>query len=178
MLALRSYISFNAVNPERLIDILKEKEEETKKILPKLKQLHKTPEDQHGVTLYHGKKGVKSVFLDIIREGKDNDVFGDEGIFSERMPHFSKFFIKEQDRKKIKTRMISGIEGLDKIKPYSKGTSYKHAKLSVTSPVSTNVYGDKIAIIIWSRPPEAVVIKSKAAAQSYRDYFEIMWKSA
>ena len=46
------------------------------------------------------------------------------------------------------------------------------------SSAVTNIYGNKIAIIVWSEPPEAVIIENKDAAESYRSYFEVLWKAA
>ncbi|MAE13486.1 hypothetical protein CMO92_02890 [Candidatus Woesearchaeota archaeon] len=44
------------------------------------------------------------------------------------------------------------------------------------SPVVTNIYKNKIAIIIWSEIPEAILIENAQAANAYRDYFDFMWK--
>ena len=60
----------------------------------------------------------------------------------------------------------------------TKTTNVRYFDLKTKSPVSTNIYGDKIAIIIWSKNPEAVVIKNKLAAKAYKEYFEELWKSA
>ncbi len=166
---------FEASSPERLIEYLKEKEEELEKIMPVLKKIHSAPKEKHNVTLYYGYKGVKTVFMDIIREGKDNDVFGDEGQLSKRRPAFSKYFTRWQDRKKIKTRLVSGLKTPE---TYSKGTTYKYLPLPALSPVATNIYGNKIAIIIWTEPPEAIIIENNASAESYRNYFEFLWDSA
>lgn len=165
---------FGAANPSRLIEYLKEKQEEIEKILPVLQNVYSAPKEKHNVTLYYGYRGVKSVFMDIIREGQDNDVFGDEGMLSSRMPGFTRYFIRQQDKNKIKTRLISGLKIS---KEYSKGTVYKYLPLPILSPVATNIYADKIAIIIWTEPPEAVIIKNKEAATCYRNYFEYLWKA-
>ncbi|MEK6954334.1 MAG: hypothetical protein AABX01_04965 [Candidatus Micrarchaeota archaeon] len=44
--------------------------------------------------------------------------------------------------------------------------------------LTPNIYGDKVLLAIWMEKPAAVLIKSKAVADSLREYFEIMWKSA
>ena len=48
----------------------------------------------------------------------------------------------------------------------------------VLSPAVTTVYKDKVAIILWTVIPEAIIIDNKDAAESYRSYFEFMWKHA
>ena len=166
---------FEAAPPERLTDYLKEKEENLEKIMPMLKQIHTTPKEKHNVTLYYGYKGVKTVFMDIIREGKNNDVFGDEGQLSKKRPAFAKYFTKWQDKNKIKTRLLSGLKAPE---TYSKGTTYRYLPLPTLSPVATNIYGNKIAIIIWTNIPEAIIIENKSAAESYRNYFEFLWNAA
>ncbi|MCK5334459.1 MAG: helix-turn-helix domain-containing protein [Candidatus Aenigmarchaeota archaeon] len=166
---------FEASPPERLAEYLKEKEEELEKIMPVLKKIHSAPKEKHNVTLYYGYKGVKTVFMDIIRDGKDNDVFGDEGQLSNRRPAFAKYFVRWQDKKNIKTRLVSGLKTPKK---YSKGTTYKYLPLPTLSPVATNIYGNKIAIIIWTEPPEAIIIENKTSAESYKNYFEFLWSAA
>lgn len=42
----------------------------------------------------------------------------------------------------------------------------------------TIVCGDKVAIIIWLDSPYGFLIKEKVVAESYRRFFEILWKSA
>ena len=49
---------------------------------------------------------------------------------------------------------------------------YLKAHLSLSS---TNVYGDKVAIILWSDNPLGILIKQKEIADSYRNYFKPIW---
>ena len=48
----------------------------------------------------------------------------------------------------------------------------------VPSQSVTNIYGDKVAIILWSEIPEAIIIDDKSTAETYKAYFEFMWKNA
>jgi hypothetical protein len=54
----------------------------------------------------------------------------------------------------------------------------KFIKKGNPSPVSTNIYGDKISIIIWDDDPKAILITEPALAQSFRSYFEFIWHVA
>jgi len=45
-------------------------------------------------------------------------------------------------------------------------------------PVTTFIYSNKVATIIWGETPTAFVIESKEAAEGYRNYFELMWNVA
>jgi len=46
------------------------------------------------------------------------------------------------------------------------------------SPASTNIYGDKVAILLWEEEPLAIVIKNKKIADAYRSFFSLLWKTA
>ncbi|MFH0769802.1 MAG: helix-turn-helix domain-containing protein [Candidatus Peregrinibacteria bacterium] len=43
-------------------------------------------------------------------------------------------------------------------------------------PSSTNIYGNVTAIQIWSEDPIVILMESREVAQSYKDYFETLWK--
>ena len=166
---------FQAVGPRRLLDYLKEQEEDVAEIIPSLQELHKSAKIEGQVRLFKGIKGVKSVFLDIIRTGKDNYVFGSEGQFSQKMPEFALQFERMKRETKIRTRSLirKGRMELDK-----KTSEHRYAPNIAESPAVTNIYGDKIAIIIWTDEPEAIVVENPSAARAYKSYFDFMWNHA
>src|SRR3989344_3621604 len=162
---------FQATGPKRLLDYLKEQEEDVKSILQKLDEMHKATKIEGQVRLFKGIKGIKTIFLDIIKEKKDNYVFGSEGQFSEKMPEFALQFDRLKRENNIHTKLIirKGRKELD-----STTTEYKHLPEITESPAVTNIYGNKIAILIWTDEPEGVIIENEAAAQAYKSYFDIM----
>ncbi|MBW3019818.1 hypothetical protein KY334_00850 [Candidatus Woesearchaeota archaeon] len=162
---------FQATGPDRLVEYIKEQEQLITEVLPELKKRHKANKVEGQVRMFKGTKGVKAVFKDILRTGKDNVVFGDDGLFSRNMPVFCKQFVREQNLNKMKTQVLTRKRGVS----YSKGTTYRFVDKSVKSNVAVNIYGDKIAIIIWTDTPEAVIIENKDAAQSLKSYFDFMW---
>ena len=166
---------FQAVGPKRLLDYIKEQEEDIKEILPELEEKHKASKVEGQVRLFKGIRGVKTIFLDIVRTGKDNYVFGSEGQFSERMPEFAYQFDRMKKEKGIKTEMVirKGRSEIDK-----KTSQYKYIPNISESPAVTNIYGDKIAIIIWTDEPEGIIIENAAAAKAYKSYFDILWKNS
>jgi len=107
---------FQATGPQRILEYLKEQQEDVQAIIPELQERHKRKKIEGQVRMFKGVKGVKSVFLDIIRTGKDNYVFGSEGQFSEVMPEFAYQFDRMKKEKGIKTQLIlrKGRKELDK----------------------------------------------------------------
>lgn len=167
---------FEASNPRLLIDLLKEKEEKLRSILPEMQEAYKRKKEKLSVNLYRGYNGVKAVFLDIIREKKDYCVLDSSGQFVRKMPYFAPRFIKLLEKNKIHVRHIVR-RGID-IHP-SKTTEVRFfSKRFPLTRGNTTIYGDKIAIFLWTEVPEVVVIKDKPTAELYRDYFEILWRHA
>lgn len=165
---------FQVTGPKRLMDYVKEQEEDVKTILPDLQARHSAAKIEGQVRLFKGIKGVKSIFLDIIRTGKDNYVFSAEGKFSERMPEFVLQFERLKRANKIHTKLL--VRKGKKVK--NTDTSEYRFINSSTSPVDTDIYGNKIAMIMWTDEPEGVIIENEAAAKAYKSYFDILWKQA
>lgn len=166
---------FQATGPKRLLDYIKEQEEDIKQIIPELHARHKAAKIEGQVRLFKGIKGIKTIFLDIIRTGKDNFVFGSEGQFSEKMPEFALQFDRLKKENNIKTKLIlrKGRKELD-----SKTSEYRYLEDTNESPAVTNIYNGKIAILIWTDEPEGIIIENESAAKAYKSYFDFMWRYA
>ena len=45
--------------------------------------------------------------------------------------------------------------------------------------MAINIYGEKVAIILWSKEnPFAITIKNKGISEGYRKHFELLWRIA
>ena len=166
---------FQATGPKRILDFLKEQEEDVKEIMPELDARHKMSKLQGQVRMFKGFKGVRTIFQDIIATEKENIVFGNEGQLEERMPAYQKQFVRQLKEKNLKVRTIVRE---DRDTKTSNPKLTRFVPKTVESPVVTNIYGDKIALIIWTDDPEGIIIENEAAAKAYRSYFEFMWKHA
>lgn len=167
---------FQAVNPQKLIEMLEEKKEKIENILPDLKEIYKKPEEKHNVTLFFGKKGVKSVFQDILRNARENLVLDSSGQFFEKLPYYAPIFVKELEKRKIKVRHIARK---GKETHPSKTTELRFfPKVQRETTITTNIYAGKIAMIIWTEPMEGIIIENRAAYEAYKDYFELLWNFA
>ena len=46
------------------------------------------------------------------------------------------------------------------------------------SYAATNIYGNKVAIILWTENPFAILIEEKKLADGYRSFFKFLWEHA
>ena len=89
------------------------------------------------------------------------------------MKNFSEQFDRIRAEKKFKTKLV--IKKRHKsLNPLE--SDFRYYDDIAESPAVTNIYGDKVAIIIWSDEPEAIIIENAAVAKSYKSYFDILWK--
>jgi sugar-specific transcriptional regulator TrmB len=170
---------FEAAPPERLLELLKEKENNMMQLMPELQLLGKFSEEKKEVVFFRGKQAIKTVFEDQIKEGKPIMVFGNAVNVNEIVEYYFPHFDRQRIEKKIIARMLFDEsarkeEYLNKI-PLAE---IRFLKKGSKAPVSTNIYANKVSIIIWEKNPKAILITEPALAQSFTTYFELMWKTA
>ena len=164
---------YQATKPSRLISYFEERLENVKSIIPELEGLSKLPKEETIVELFRGKEGIKSIFKDIIDSGDNYCVCGAAEKFELLFPIYSKQFFRQINEKKIKEKIIFN-EGT-KIEIETAKGEYKFMSKDYVVPSSFNVYGDKVALFIWSQPMFAILIKSPEIAETYKKYFEFLW---
>ncbi len=167
---------FQASSPERFLEILKEKEQEIQESMPEMLSLFQRTKEKEETNFYKGKQGLKTVFEDQIETSKEILILGASPLAYELLQFYFHWFDKRRQEKKIKTRIIFNEKGK---KPKIPLAEIKYLPQKYTSPLAVNIYGNKVAIILWSKEnPFAIVINQKEVADGYRKYFELTWKLA
>lgn len=167
---------FQASNPNRLLEIIQEKQANIQEILPDMLTLFTQTKQKEETNFYKGKQGLKTVFEDQIQTKKEIKIIGASPLAYEVLQFYFKWFDKRRKQNKIKTKIIFNKT---KNKPKILLSEIRYLPQKYTSPLAINIYGDKVAIILWSKEnPLAIVIKNKEISQGYEKYFEVMWKSA
>jgi len=167
---------YKATKPTKLLEFLKEKEERLKEVLPELLALSKSEKEEISVEVYRGKEGFKTFYNDVLKTKEDVVGFGvDEGKFKEKFPIIMEQYFKRAKEANIHERALAE-EGSKFL--FEKGiTRYRFISKEFFNPTPTSVYGDKVAIIIW-KPLTVIMIKNKDLADSYKKYFELLWRVA
>lgn len=163
--------------PGRFLERLKEQQKIADEILPELNTLYHSAKAREDVTIYRGKKGIKSILEDILKH-KEYVTLGSRSKFLEIMKHDFIAYQKRKKERRIKSRVIlsESHRNSELVR-----LTYGHIRFipdKYTALTTTYVYGDHIAVVVWSEAPIATVITSKEVAESYKNYFELMWKQA
>ena len=175
---------FQGVSPDRILSEINDKKEKVELILPALKERGDFGKIRQDVTVYSGKKGIKTVLDKILHElGHKGEYFdfGVSGLFRNVMPDY---WEKWQARKKklgIKSCVIFD-ESIKKSSPdllKNYFGRYRFYPKEYSSITDTIIYKDTVVLLIWTaNPPIGIVIKNKDNELSYRNQFRMMWRRA
>ncbi|MBT7931759.1 hypothetical protein HN698_07665 [Candidatus Woesearchaeota archaeon] len=173
---------FEAAMAKNLVEIIEKKEkQELLKIIPDLEAKRKLGKEAQEVTLFKGNKGLKSIFQDWLEDDKENLVIGAFAEEAESLQYHMKYslpsFHKRRERKKQVMKFIFTEKSIARAKQLSK---YKYTPIRIlkapfASPTSIQIYGEKVAILLWSSDPIGIVMRSKEISNAYREYFKVLW---
>lgn len=165
-----------AEDPKLIQEIIDDQKEEIYSVMPLLQAKFLEHKDKQETLFYRGIQGMKTVFEDQLREGKEVLIIGASENIKEIMKFYLPHYTKKRIRKKISLKIIyAGKETVEDI-PLAK---VKYLPKDFATLVSTNVYGNKAAIMLWlEHDPVAIVISQPDIAKAFRNYFEMLWKIA
>ena len=174
---------FYAAEPKRIMRYLEEKEEKIQKekelaeeIIPRLEGIRPLTKEET-VEVYEGKEGLKTILEDIIKSKQNILTYGSEGNFSEILKFYFRHYLKRLEKAKIKMKVIFNYD--DTKKPFGwKFAEVKYIPKGYKTPTETTIYGNKVAIFLLTEQPKAILIKSETIAESYKRYFNLLWKAA
>jgi sugar-specific transcriptional regulator TrmB len=179
---IKSGVQYYEVSePDKLINLLREKERKIEKILPSLKEIYQSSSEKPEVEVFEGKQGIKTIFDDMIKTKKEIWVYGSTKRQLSLLEFSFPNFIQRRIKEKIKTRVLTekSSETLS-IKKRNK-RELRQTKFFIEDldlPNVINIYGDKVAILDFKEGPLGIVIKSESFSNTQRIIFEILWKSA
>lgn len=160
-----------AAPPTTLITQLAEKERAVRQVLPQLDRLYTSKIRKPDVSFFLGAEGYKALLDDILAEGKDFCSLGAKLRMRKSIKYYFSYFVRERVRRGIKARLILDGEPLT-----TELTEFRLVKKRF--PVSTWVYGNKVAIISYSETePVALLIRNREIARYYKDIFDMLWES-
>ncbi len=182
---VRGEKNFKAINPSRLLDIVREKEERIARLLPDMQKLYGSAEDMEEAYIYKGVEGVKNYLRDILKTRETVYFIGAKGMWLDpRLQHFLPQFQRERERLGIKFKHIFDYEVKEKLPGILKfvGKPYKFLPKEYSSPTMVDIFGDYVVTFIsggdvGKLPDEPIqfVVKSRTLADGYRKFFQFMW---
>jgi len=165
---------FSASSPENLLNSVKSKEILILDLIKQLNEVKTEKQDPIEIKVYEGKEGFRT-FMNVALKEKEMFSFGGTGRAYDllyEMPAVA----KQMKKVGIHLKVILG-------KPFAGHdfTKYENVlvRLSeIKSESTTSIFGDYISIHLLKDKPIVILIKNKDIAESYRNYFQVLWKNA
>jgi len=172
---------FEVAEPEKLLNILKEKEQKIQKLMPQLETLYKSAVEKPKIEIYEGKQGIKTVIDDLIKTGKDILVYGSTkkqlSLLHFYFPNYIRRRIKAKIKIKVLTEHSKETEELRK-KDKKELRETRFWPKGIDPPTTTNIYGNKVAILSLEKELLGIIIESENIAKTQRIVFDLLWKTA
>jgi len=173
---------FEATSSKELKEYVERKKEEAlneekivNQLLPQIEKIRTSVEKKQEATIFKGKKGLKAVLEQITEAKGELLVFGTGwGMRETAGSYYEQWHLKLRENR-IKARILlpENRKGIF-LKPFV--AKYLPEKDMIPSSIA--IYDDKVLNVVWGEEPIAVLFTSEKIRDSYKRYFELLWKVA
>lgn len=176
--------TYAAVEPNKLADLVWEKESRLNSILPALNKQFKKTTTNEAVYIYKGIEGFKNYLRDIIKTGEDVYFIGAKGgWFDKELQTFIHKFLKEAKAKKIKYYHIFDSSIKDQAPELLPllGKPYKFLPKKYSTTGAIDIFGDHVVTFSGLSVKDInddltlIVMVNKELADCYRTWFQFIW---
>jgi sugar-specific transcriptional regulator TrmB len=167
---------YEAASPKTLLAIEEERKDKIEQLIPQLNAQMNLSSVTQEAMIYKDKNGIKSALDEVTRAKTEVYIFASGWGFQKNFSDYYDVWHSRLVKNKIKGKMLLGNKFRDlKIqKPWV----YKYLPSDFIFPSTTVVYDDKVLLNLWGTPPLGILIKGKEVSESYKRYFELLWKQA
>ncbi len=181
---------FVANNPNMILEYISKQEQEllnTKKemeeLLPQLMLQRKHSKSPPVAEMYSGWQGIKAIRDELMATYKPGDTFLTMGCPKAANDVLEAYFLQFHQRRqknKVGMRIIYNADAREygKLRTTMKNTSVRYLPEQFPSPHWIDVFPSAVMFVLVLSSPIAFVVRDAELAQSFKSYFEIMWKNS
>lgn len=172
---------FQAIEPEKIKDYIKQKQQEFELILPQLKNFAIAPDNSNAVSISQGAFSAREALTDLLDL---NDTILAYGASNAAVETFGQGFLKEFHAKRIKQKIVMkhiyNKSALDRIRLLNKMkfTEARYLSEKYSTIAATVVCADTVVFFIFGKPTITITLKNSEIAKAYRGYFDVLWKQS
>lgn len=181
--------TYNAVHPDKLVELLEEKKQKLESVMPNLKNKFGNRANIEEAYIYKGLEGQKNIFRDVLRVGETSYFIGAKGgWYDPRLSTARSAFFREANKKKIKFIQLFDKEvtaEMNEFPKYFEGDlEYRFLPKEYSTNSAIHIFGDYVVTYTGltigqvSENTTFFVIHSKDLAESYRTWFQYMWEQS
>jgi len=180
---------YQAVDPDKLLEIESERRARLEEALPSLRQKFHAHNVRDEAYIFRGLEGQKNIWREMLRVAQDVYHLGAKGQwFDPRIETNRKTFHAEAKRTGITFHFLLdhevGTQMPELAKQYPAELKYRFLPKDFSTQSALNIFGDYVVsysdIGIGKMPDNATIfiIRSKGLADSYRTWFDYMWRQS
>jgi len=170
---------FEAVEPSKFLDSLKEKQEKMEMILPELEAIKSSLTKKPHIEMYEEINGLKSIFNDILKVNKETWFIGDPKMLDSLQFYFS-HFIAQKRKQGIFSKVIT--YDCPAMRKYQKESPEKHVQIKFIKEslnMTKIIYADKVAFLTFREKNSiGVLIHNQEIADTEKKLFNLLWKNS
>ncbi|MCK4670068.1 MAG: hypothetical protein KAT43_02600 [Nanoarchaeota archaeon] len=181
--------TFKAAEPDALANLFEEKEKQIEKekqaLLKSIKELKIIPSPFERLTdfkYFHGLRGIKSLYTEIINSWKKRDNYYVASAPLESFKKLEGFFLEVVHKKRIKDKVKLKIlvnKGSEKWGSVRKKMPFTEVRyIDAKTKTEYGVLNDYFFLVSYGKEPYGLLIKDENFASTYRTLFEMLWKTA
>jgi sugar-specific transcriptional regulator TrmB len=179
---------FKAASPNKILDYVEEKEkkldEKKKKIetqLPTLLSISDSSKEKYNSQLYLGYEGIKTATFETLNQTSNKQEILIMGINLSREDKYNvmwKHWHNERTKKGISCKMLFSNKDKEFFNEFKKMKKTETRIIEGITPSSVGIVGETILVTTYGEEPSCLVIKHPDILNSFKTFFETLWKIA
>lgn len=173
---------FRPLSPEKILLEEKSRFDLAKTVVPELNKL-KIKEKQE-ITIYEGKEGFQNAHLDSVNQMPKNSIIyamiAGGRRWTENMDRMVKKYDQIREKNDIGKKLLA-LETQKKELEIQKNRPLLEIRFLseiFNNPASIAIYNNVSLIMVFGQPVFVIMIKNDQVAQSFKQYFALLWKQA
>lgn len=174
---------FDAIDPKDLFDVLKDKEIRLREVVNELEEKRKYSKEKQVAIVHEGFNAFKALFNRIADELKKGDSYYAFAFKEDYKDASAPLFLSNFHRKLAEKGIIDKAIANQSVREHvidtfrgNKNIKLKFVKRS--TPLGVSIVKNKVIQLTWGDLPTAIEMDSAQVYQSYKDFFEELWKEA
>lgn len=175
--------TYQAVDPGKLMELMRERERLLAASLPALQELYHTNRAPELAYIYKGVEGVKNYMRLALQSGQDMFILGAEGAWLDpRIAEYTAWFLKEAKKKKMRIAAMLDDDARQIPEAAHKlAHEYKFLPEKYDTNSTMDIFGDYVVTYTGTVPGRLednvtiFVMHSPDLAKSYRTWWQLLW---
>lgn len=151
------------------------KEKTLHSVKPLIERLRTLPERKQEVTVFKGKKGLKTILSELAQEVASFDVLGTGWGMRDTLGPYYSLWHSMLKKRRVNCRILLPANKKGSFLPPFKA---RYVGGRHVLPATIAIAGPLVLTVTWGEEPIAVLVRSQKAAKGYQHYFELLWRQA